>query len=369
MKQPLALMAAGRFAEAASAMQLRTIHITEKDTQVSTRPRRPNEYINTWSVSGFAEEVCAPAELGWGTHEQQRLVPFGGKSALSAAARQDDMLAHPTGEKNQVCGRTRGCNTLINSWTALGPFTGMLVRHGEAYSISSRLTVNAQTQGKSYLHALTRHTDCKTAAAYRPSVYFVYLPSDAGQATLHRLRERDYALPEAGHMRTMFGDIVDGKDEIGCLLMGPKFGAWWIGSSLDIHEARLLAGGMSPAHRRDYWAWLAAGGPVTQRESKTLCDTSIATLPPGIVIPNDINPTTLQVAGSLTSAILYALKHPTIGLCFADDIDFAAYSDIADLVMGPITSCPVPAAKWPRLRDISAADFQLGAYRADLTLY
>jgi homospermidine synthase len=46
------------------------IHIAERDTQVSDRPKLPGEFVNTWSVDGFYEEGVAPAEKGWGTHER-----------------------------------------------------------------------------------------------------------------------------------------------------------------------------------------------------------------------------------------------------------------------------------------------------------
>ena len=47
----------------------KVIHISERDTQISDRPKEVDEFVNTWSVEGFYEEGIAPAELGWGTHE------------------------------------------------------------------------------------------------------------------------------------------------------------------------------------------------------------------------------------------------------------------------------------------------------------
>jgi len=45
-------------------------HIAERDTQLTSRPKEFNEFVNTWSVDGFVSEVSKPAELGWGTHEK-----------------------------------------------------------------------------------------------------------------------------------------------------------------------------------------------------------------------------------------------------------------------------------------------------------
>jgi len=57
------------FARLAQIEGLKTIHISERDTQITNRPKEVNEFVNTWSIEGFFEEGVAPAELGWGTHE------------------------------------------------------------------------------------------------------------------------------------------------------------------------------------------------------------------------------------------------------------------------------------------------------------
>lgn len=49
------------------------IHCSERDTQLTNNPKRPGEFVNTWSVEGFYEEGIAPAELGWGTHEKSTI--------------------------------------------------------------------------------------------------------------------------------------------------------------------------------------------------------------------------------------------------------------------------------------------------------
>ena len=78
----------------------RSIHIAERDTQVTNKPKQPNEFVNTWSVDGFVSEGCQPAELGWGTHE--RNFPRDGKRHdfgclardLPEAAGRGDARAH-----------------------------------------------------------------------------------------------------------------------------------------------------------------------------------------------------------------------------------------------------------------------------------
>ena len=114
------------FPALAQLADVKVIHISERDTQITNQPKRVNEFVNTWSIEGFFEEGVAPAELGWGTHE--RYVP-------------ENAFFHKTGPRNQICLRTLGMKTWVRSWVPCGEITGMVIRHGEAFSISDRLTV------------------------------------------------------------------------------------------------------------------------------------------------------------------------------------------------------------------------------------
>jgi homospermidine synthase len=58
----------GSYARLCQATGTKVVHISERDTQVSSVPKAINEFVNTWSIEGFYEEGTAPAELGWGTH-------------------------------------------------------------------------------------------------------------------------------------------------------------------------------------------------------------------------------------------------------------------------------------------------------------
>lgn len=51
-------------------LNVKVIHIAERDTQRSARIKSDGEFVNTWSVDGFVSEAGQPAELGWGTHEK-----------------------------------------------------------------------------------------------------------------------------------------------------------------------------------------------------------------------------------------------------------------------------------------------------------
>jgi homospermidine synthase len=80
-------LAAENFPTLAQKLGVKVIHIAERDTQISDKPKQVNEFVNTWSVEGFYEEGIAPAEMGWGTHEK----------TLPVNAYQ-----HPDGPKNQI---------------------------------------------------------------------------------------------------------------------------------------------------------------------------------------------------------------------------------------------------------------------------
>src|SRR5580700_3114463 len=50
------------WAQLAQRVGVKVIHIAERDTQVSSIPKEPNEFVNTWSVDGFVSEGSQPAE-------------------------------------------------------------------------------------------------------------------------------------------------------------------------------------------------------------------------------------------------------------------------------------------------------------------
>ncbi|MCQ9207324.1 MAG: saccharopine dehydrogenase NADP-binding domain-containing protein [Omnitrophica bacterium] len=248
------------FARLAQIEGVKTIHISERDTQITNKPKEINEFVNTWSIEGFFEEGVAPAELGWGTHEYY--IP---KNAFF----------HKVGPKNQICLTRVGMKTWVRSWVPCGEITGMVVRHGEAFSISDRLTVWENGE-----------------AVYRPTVHYAYCPCDAAINSLHELEMRQYKLQEK--LRIMNDEIVSGRDELGVLLMGHDFKSWWTGSLLDIDETRRL-------------------------------------------VPHQ-NATTLQVAISVVSAAIWMIKNPRSGFLMPDDVNHEEILKVAMPFLGPFVS-------------------------------
>ena len=199
------------FSHLAQKLAVKVIHCSERDTQMTGKSKKLNEFVNVWSIEAMMEEAIAPVELGWGTHE--KLMP-------PLATRPD------YGPKNQIILSQMGINTWIRSWTPYQEYVGMIIPHGEAFGISRMLTVN---RGRK--------------AVYRPTVLYAYLPSDETMLSLHELRCRGYELQS--NKRVMTDEITNGADSLGTLIMGHKYNSWWTGSVLNIKEARKLVPGQN----------------------------------------------------------------------------------------------------------------------------
>lgn len=247
----------------------KVIHISERDTQITNRPKKVDEFVNTWSIAGFHEEGIAPAELGWGTHE--RRLP-------------GNAQVHLYGPANQICLNRMGIHTFVRSWVPEGEIIGMVVRHGEAFTITDYLTVWEDEK-----------------PIYRPTVHYAYLPTDSAIASLHELKMRNYDLQP--NQRIMNDEIIEGKDELGVLLLGHDLNGWWVGSQLDIHETRKHV-----EHQ---------------------------------------NSTTLQVAASVLAAISWMVANPNKGLCVPDDLPYEEILKDAKPYLGP---CPSLHADWTPLK-------------------
>ena len=195
------------WANLANQLQIKTIHIAERDTQIAASSKKPNEFVNTWSIDGFVSEGFQPAELGWGSHE--RHFP-------------SDAFHHNFGSQCAIYLDRPGASTRVRTWTPLArSFHGFLITHSEAISISDYLTV-ADDKG----------------VQYRPTVHYAYHPCEDAVLSIHELAGREWQ--KQATQRLLSHDIIDGMDELGVLLAGHAKGAYWFGSQLSIHEARKL---------------------------------------------------------------------------------------------------------------------------------
>jgi homospermidine synthase len=244
----------------AMKLGVKVIHCSERDTQISDKPKQVDEFVNTWSVEGFREEGTTTAEMGWGTHE---------KTLPNLA------FKHKEGPKNQICLARMGMNTWVCSWVPDYCIHGMVVRHGEAFTISDRLTV--WKNGK---------------AVYRPTVHYAYCPSDNAIISLQELRGYDYKLQEK--IRIMNDEIISGRDILGALLMGHPYNSWWTGTSLSIEGSRKL-------------------------------------------VPHQ-NATTIQVGISVVAASMWMIENPQRGVLVPDDLPHEYVLGIAKPYLGDFIS-------------------------------
>jgi homospermidine synthase len=251
------------FNHLAHQLGVKVIHCSERDTQITKQPKEVDEFVNTWSVEGFREEGTTTAELGWGTHEKE----------LPGFA-----FEHSEGPRSQICLARMGMNTFVASWVPpTHNIVGMVVRHGEAFSITEKLTVRDGEQ-----------------AIYRPTVHYAYCPCDCAIASLHELRGNDYRLQS--RIRIMTDEITSGADILGALIMGHPYLSWWCGSDLSIEESRRL-------------------------------------------VPHQ-NATTMQVAVSVVAACLWMLDNPRRGVCVPDDLPHDFVLGVSKPYLGAFISTP-----------------------------
>ncbi len=196
------------WAQLAHDLDIKTIHVSEHDTQISSQIKKTDEFINTWSVDALISEALRPAELGWGSHERHW---------------PHDANHHNFGSNCGIYLSQPGAETQVRTWTPTsGPINGFLITHAESLSIAEYLTL--KKDNKVY---------------YRPTVHYAYHPCPDAILSLKELTQRKY-IPQK-EKRIILKDVVDGTDELGVLLMGNKKGAYWYGSHLSIHEAKKIA--------------------------------------------------------------------------------------------------------------------------------
>lgn len=257
VKQSLALLGAqhgqsGSASAIANSLGVRVIQIAEIDTQRGAEVYDPNVFFNTWSPPGFLSEAFQKGELGWGTHELG--VPSEAQSV--------------EGVDYGIVANMPSCDLRVKSWTPLAQEQeAFLITHHEALSLASFLQA---PDGR-----------------YRPTVYYAYKPCALAEKWLSSWKERGYEMPEA--TRGLTTSLVEGVDELGVLLMG-DFGAFWMGSTLSLAEARAIA-------------------PYNTA-------------------------TTLQVVGGILGAITWMLENPEAGVVEAENMDSDIVLEVATPYLG-----------------------------------
>lgn len=223
----------------AKELGVKVMHISERDTQITSAPKQVDEFVNTWSIFSFIEESCRPVEIGWGTHEKAR--PVGA-------------LDHQEGNRNCIYVPVPSTQFLIKSWVPVGgAIEGISLPHSECVTISDYFTLDLQEGGH-----------------YRPTVSYCYLPCDSAMASLHEVRMNNWRIPQ--QHRILANEIVDGADELGVLVLGSPHGSWWFGSRLTIHETRTIAKDTNPTAMQVAAGVLGAARWILDNPSEGYCE-------------------------------------------------------------------------------------------------
>jgi len=186
------------YADLAHKLGVQTIHISERDQQRNSVPKKKNEYCNTWSTNGevYYEETLGFPEGSLGTHEKMK------------------------SDKNYFMFDIQAIYTKAQSYTPLtGRFIGNMTPHEESYTIGRELTIKKDD-----------------VIIYRPSVYFVYHPTNDTMISAEELLERN--LEYQTNYRLLTKEIIDGSDELGVTIFLENGSVYWIGSLLYIKTAR-----------------------------------------------------------------------------------------------------------------------------------
>ena len=196
------------YAELAEKLKVQTIHISERDGQLNTDPKKPNEYCNTWSTDGesYYEEALGFSEGSWGTHELT--VP------INMMSMKDNLFA-----LDKI-----SCFTQAQSYVPLyGTFVGNIIPHEESITIGNMLTVKEDGNIR-----------------YKPSVYYVYHPCNDARQSLEEMKEKNYEYQK--YYRLLTNEISTGRDELGVTFFLENGDVYWIGSLMSVEEARDIYG-------------------------------------------------------------------------------------------------------------------------------
>ncbi len=240
----------------AHALSVNTIHINERDTQYAKGAFGKLDFVSTWSVEAMIIECIDPAEMAIGSHE----------SGLPEGA----VYCGDTNHRDIYFDRP-GKDVRISTWLPLaGEQKGMILNHNEPLSLAELFT---KTNGPE---------------SYNPTVCYVYRPTDQTMESVDALTPENCDDFKA---RLILEEIENGYDELGVFVMTRDYGAFWLGSRLDVHTARRI----NP----------------------------------------ECSATSLQVAGGVMAGICWAIANADKGVVEPEDIDEYDYLlDIAEPYWG-----------------------------------
>ncbi len=254
------LISQNKFAEAAQMLEVEIVHISDIDTTETNFEPKENCVYSTWNVEAFSDETLASCEISLGT--DINFDTFGNE--IEDCSESD---RHLILDKIPV-------SCVDQSFSPWGSFDGYIVPHEEIYSIGDFLTV--------------RKNDKVT---YKPSVYFVYMPSKIAVASLLDGHQKGFKGFEEYLIKPE--DIAQGGEAVGIVLDGKNFETRYFGNKL-----------------------------VAPIENET--------------------PTILQVSASAYAAFRYMLDNPNEGFLFPEEVDDNKIVEYAKPVLKEYVSFTCP---------------------------
>lgn len=186
----------------AKALGVRMIQISERDWQ-TPKEEIPTEILGcSWSVDGFVAEAFGQAgEIGWGSHE----VEIPKKAVLH---KEENVVLLSDSERPHV----------VKAWTPMsGEHSALLFSSEDASAITSFLSFDS----------------------YSPSCHSAYRPMDDAWKAKDWPVWRVLSLSEGRKKVFESAELDGGYVELGVLLMGEKFGSYWVGVSLSHLETKM----------------------------------------------------------------------------------------------------------------------------------
>jgi homospermidine synthase len=185
------------YSRMAQRLGIKTIHISEVDTQTYTRSIS-RDVVNTWSVDGIIDEgLHKKSELSLGSHERTKLDTL-----------QVGNVTMSTFDKP-------GLDVMCRSFVpGHGEIRGYIIQHNEDYSIAKSLSTKK----------------------YSPTVHYVYRPNKYFVKSMGNISNK---LTDS-HKKIITHTTASGKDKVGVLLLSSKFGQWWCGCSMTTSESRQI---------------------------------------------------------------------------------------------------------------------------------
>ena len=253
------------YAKVAQMLEIEIIHVSDIDTTKTNFAPQNKCVYSTWNIEAFADETLGKSEFSLGTGVNHKI--FGNE--VNIFNEQDGYLLL----------NTIPVECIDQSYSPWGSFNGCIVPHEEIYSIADFLSV---------------YKDNKLE--YKPSVYFVYKPSDIALNSLieaHKCNFENFT----EHM-IQPEDIAEGGEAVGIVIDGKNFTTRYFGNKL-----------------------------VAPIENET--------------------PTILQVSASAYSAFRYMLDNPNKGFLFPEEVDDEKVIEYAKVCLNEYDSFECPKLERP----------------------